>query len=300
MSSNILTLGCDWQRVAERPRDPLYAHDDDGKRLDAKYEVEPDSGGLALIMASASGRHGDRPGTNTDYKEAFLVLLTRLKDLGAVLDDALVDTDHTRRRGDPEDERRIIDLPLKLSALADVASLRNELLYRQSRVAQTPGAKRDGSARRTIRLRLSVPGYTTADSSRLEIDLAQPIGEDIYQSADETRPEPGQTFTEGAVKQVTVNKYERDRRARRACLDVYGFKCVVCDLDFEVKYGEVGRGFIHVHHLRELSKLGPDYTVDPVKDLRPVCPNCHAMLHTKSPALLPEDLKRQMPPAPAC
>jgi hypothetical protein len=273
----------------------MYAQDDDGNRLDAKYEVEPDGDGLALVMASAGGKHGDRPGTNTDYKAALLVLLTRLKDLGAVLDDAFVDTETTRRRGNPEDERRIIDPPVKLSALADVASLCIELLRRQSRVAQTPGVKRDGSARRTIRLRLSVPGYTAAESSRLEIDLAQPIGEDIYQSADETEPEPGQTFAEGAIKQVTVNRYERDPRARRACLDEYGFKCVVCDLDFEVKYGEVGKGFIHVHHLRELSSLGVGYEVNPVEDLRPVCPNCHAMLHTQRPALLPENLKRQMP-----
>lgn len=73
---------------------------------------------------------------------------------------------------------------------------------------------------------------------------------------------------------------------------------MVCGLDFELKYGEIGKGFIHVHHLRELSKLGRDYKVDPLRDLRPVCPNCHAMLHTKSPAILPEDLKRQMPTHP--
>lgn len=146
---------------------------------------------------------------------------------------------------------------------------------------------------------MTVPDYTVGDFRRLEIVLAQPIGEDMYVSADEAAPEPGQTFAEGAVKQVTVNKYERDPRARRACLDEYGFKCVVCGLDFEIKYGERGKGFIHVHHLRELSGLGPGYRVNPVEDLRPVCPNCHAMLHTQRPALLPEDLKRQMPASPA-
>ena len=295
MSSNILTLGCDWRRVAERSRDPVYAHDDDGKRLDAKYEVERDGDGLALVMFSASGASGGRPAKNPDYQHALLLLLQRLKDLGAVLVDALVDTDDTRRRGVPEDERRIIDPPVKLGAVADVTSLRNELRYRQSRVGQTPGAKRDGNATRKIRLRLSTPDYTADEFRRLEIDLSQPIGENVYQSADETEKVSGQTFSEGDVKQVTVNKYERDSRARRACLDKYGFKCVVCELDFELRYGEIGRGYIHVHHLRELSSLGAGYKVDPVKDLRPVCPNCHAMLHTQRPALLPEDLKRQMP-----
>jgi hypothetical protein len=278
----------------------VYAHDDDGKRLDADYEVQPDGDGLALIMASASGRHGDRPGTNTDYKDALLVLLARLKDLGAVLDDALVDSADTRKRGVSEHDRRIVATPpVKLADVADLASLRDDLRYRQSQVAQTPQARRGGNVTRRIRLRLSVPGFTADDHRHLEILLAQPIGEDLYVSADEAAPEPGQTFAEGSVKQVTVNRYERDSRARRACLDEYGFKCVVCGLDFEVKYGEVGKGFIHVHHLRELSSLGEGYKVNPVEDLRPVCPNCHAMLHTQRPALLPEDLKRQMPTRPA-
>lgn len=277
---------------------PLFPHDDDGRRLDAKYEVERDGDGLALIMASASGKHGDRPAVHTDYVRALFVLLSRLSELGAVLEDAFVDTDATRRRGIPEIERRIIEPPIKMSELADVASLLRELQYRQSRVGQTPGAKRDGNARRRIRLRLTLPGFPAEEYRRLEIVLAQKIGEDAYRSADEAEREPGQKFAEGSVKQVTVNKYERDPRARRACLDEYGFKCAVCELDFEVRYGEIGKGFIHVHHLRELSSLGAGYRVDPIDDLRPVCPNCHAMLHTQLPALLPEELRRIMLAAP--
>ena len=34
--------------------------------------------------------------------------------------------------------------------------------------------------------------------------------------------------------------------------------------------------------------------VDPVKDLRPVCPNCHAMLHKQTPALNIEKLKEEL------
>jgi 5-methylcytosine-specific restriction protein A len=40
-------------------------------------------------------------------------------------------------------------------------------------------------------------------------------------------------------------------------------------------------GFIHVHHIKPLAKLGSNYKIDPIKDLRPVCPNCHAVLHRK-------------------
>ncbi|MGH3281301.1 MAG: hypothetical protein ACRDNW_19500, partial [Trebonia sp.] len=70
----------------------MYAYGDDGKRLDASYEVERDGGGVALILASAGGKHGDRPATNPQYKDALLILLRRLRELGAVLDDALVES----------------------------------------------------------------------------------------------------------------------------------------------------------------------------------------------------------------
>jgi 5-methylcytosine-specific restriction protein A len=44
-------------------------------------------------------------------------------------------------------------------------------------------------------------------------------------------------------------------------------------------YGDRGRGFIHIHHITSLSKFHDKHKVDPVADLRPVCPNCHAMIH---------------------
>lgn len=44
-----------------------------------------------------------------------------------------------------------------------------------------------------------------------------------------------------------------------------------------------GRGFIHIYHLRPLSQIGERYEVDPLNDLRPVCPNCHTVIHMKSP-----------------
>jgi 5-methylcytosine-specific restriction protein A len=43
-------------------------------------------------------------------------------------------------------------------------------------------------------------------------------------------------------------------------------------------------GFIHVHHVKQISKLGPNYKVDAIRDLRPVCANCHAVLHRNEPA----------------
>ncbi|RYZ82701.1 MAG: restriction endonuclease [Proteobacteria bacterium] len=92
-------------------------------------------------------------------------------------------------------------------------------------------------------------------------------------------------YYEGAMKKVAVNVYERDKQARTKCIEHYGAVCVVCNFDFHNVYGSLGTGFIHVHHLKPLSEIKKGYSVDPIADLRPVCPNCHAMIHRVSPAL---------------
>jgi len=93
----------------------------------------------------------------------------------------------------------------------------------------------------------------------------------------------GLTFYEGAVQRILVNRYERDPRAKEACKRHYGTTCFLCGFDFVGVYGEVMAGFIHVHHLKPFSSIGAEYEVDPVRDLRPVCPNCHAVLHRREP-----------------
>lgn len=87
------------------------------------------------------------------------------------------------------------------------------------------------------------------------------------------------TLTEGAITTVVVNRYERDRKAREQCIEHHGVSCLACGFDFEATYGEHGAGFIHVHHLVPLSEIGSAHEVDPVSDLVPLCPNCHAMVH---------------------
>ena len=101
-------------------------------------------------------------------------------------------------------------------------------------------------------------------------------------------------FSEGRRIQVYVNRYERDRRARDLCVRHFGATCSVCNVNFEATYGDIGRGFIHVHHITPVSELGDEYTVNPLNDLIPVCPNCHAMLHRSNPPLTVDELKRRI------
>jgi 5-methylcytosine-specific restriction protein A len=98
-------------------------------------------------------------------------------------------------------------------------------------------------------------------------------------------------FIEGALRRVTVNAYERDPAARAACIKKYGLRCAVCDMSFEERYGPIGRGFIHVHHKKPLALRRGEYRLRATTDLVPVCPNCHAMLHTQNPPLGVDELR---------
>jgi 5-methylcytosine-specific restriction protein A len=111
---------------------------------------------------------------------------------------------------------------------------------------------------------------------------------------EEISTEESEDLFEGAKKIVTINAYERNPKARSLCLGQWGTKCAICGFDFEKVYGEIGKGFIHVHHLIPVSQIGKTYQVDPISDLIPVCPNCHAMIHTKNPPLTIEELKKKI------
>lgn len=113
-----------------------------------------------------------------------------------------------------------------------------------------------------------------------------------------TDSHPNKQLLEGDEKLVVLTKYERNAKARRACIEKWGNRCVVCGFDFETRYGDLGKGYIMVHHLVDLAMCGGKYVVDPVKDLRPVCPNCHAMLHRAGrPAMEIKKLRALLRPA---
>ncbi len=88
---------------------------------------------------------------------------------------------------------------------------------------------------------------------------------------------------EGAIRTIKVNAYERSGAARGKCILHYGCRCAACGLTLAAIYGEPAQGLIHVHHLRPLAEINATYQVDPIEDLRPVCPTCHAVIHSRIP-----------------
>lgn len=106
-----------------------------------------------------------------------------------------------------------------------------------------------------------------------------------------------EVINEGARKVITVNSYERNKRAVNICIQHYKALnngrvcCQVCNFDFASFYGENFKNKIHVHHKIPISELQREYRINPVEDLVPVCPNCHMVIHSRNPVYTIEELK---------
>lgn len=119
------------------------------------------------------------------------------------------------------------------------------------------------------------------------------LNENSVDPLPEEIPHP-ESFFEGASKPISVNVYERNLAARARCIAHYGYKCSVCGFDFKEKYGEIGSEYIHIHHLVPLSKIKREYQLNPIEDLRPICPNCHAIIHKTDPVLTIGQLRKHI------
>ncbi|MET8260733.1 hypothetical protein [Micromonospora sp. NPDC005205] len=141
--------------------------------LNAEFAVELDGPGLAVVLESAGGTSSTGPSRNSDYIPSLELILARLQTLGAVLVSGVVDSRKTEHL--PESERTVLDRPLRLSVVDDLAALRLQLTSRQGRIGQAPNAPKAGNNRKRLRLRVEVPGYGPTDALRLATEIARPI-----------------------------------------------------------------------------------------------------------------------------
>nr|WP_302305469.1 HNH endonuclease [Ruthenibacterium lactatiformans] len=146
--------------------------------------------------------------------------------------------------------------------------------------------------------RKMVPGLLPAIFSLIEengMKRLQPV--DAYFPLPEEIEYPETLLKEGVKKQVVVNAYERNPKARTQCIKHYKKQhngrvvCEICGFDFGKVYGEEFKDKIHIHHIVELASIGEEYEVDPTTDLIPICPNCHLIAHSKAPAFTPDEIR---------
>ena len=89
------------------------------------------------------------------------------------------------------------------------------------------------------------------------------------------------TGKEGKRIAYYTTKYERKPQNRDAAIRIHGYKCAVCGFDYAERYGDLGKGFIEVHHIKPLYSLDEEITPDPATDMVCLCANCHRMIHRR-------------------
>ncbi len=99
---------------------------------------------------------------------------------------------------------------------------------------------------------------------------------------------------EGKVTYSYSKKYERDLANRQKAVEIHGLTCVICGFNFEEFYGEVGKGYIAIHHTKPLCALDEETEVNPETDMVPVCANCHAIIHRRKDQLLEIDTMKKL------
>jgi predicted HNH restriction endonuclease len=95
-------------------------------------------------------------------------------------------------------------------------------------------------------------------------------------------------ISEGEKRITQVAVYERSKRLRDEAIRYFTtdnrISCQCCTFNFEDFYGkEIGKGFIEIHHTKPIFKYKDEdinSTLEQaVKNLIPVCSNCHRMIH---------------------
>lgn len=113
----------------------------------------------------------------------------------------------------------------------------------------------------------------------------------------EASEEEDEEFAEAEEGRILTRIHRSRERSRKlvenkkaSVLKANGhLKCEACSFDFEVTYGERGKGFIEAHHVKPVHTLAAGEKTK-LEDLVLLCSNCHRIVHTQRPWLTVEEL----------
>ena len=117
----------------------------------------------------------------------------------------------------------------------------------------------------------------------------------IEQLTDKKAPQRTIIFDEDAIvnegkkTEVSQKVYVRSAKLRDAAIQHYfgdgPIYCHACKFNFEEVYGELGRGFIEIHHIKPIFDYDDTDVEKTIKDalenVVPLCSNCHRMIHKR-------------------
>lgn len=109
-----------------------------------------------------------------------------------------------------------------------------------------------------------------------------------------------QVIREGELKTRTADYRSRSRELRHEAIKHYTrdgrLPCEACGFDFSKAYAQIGNGFIHIHHLKPVSFMRgePMNLKQALANVRPLCANCHQMVHRRSPPISIAELQSML------
>ncbi len=98
---------------------------------------------------------------------------------------------------------------------------------------------------------------------------------------------------EGFVKFGKIRTRMRSKKLVEIAKKYYSkngrINCSACDFNFENFYGDIGKGFIEIHHIKPVFALKNNFeksVIQAIEDVSPLCSNCHRMIHRDNSQLL--------------
>ena len=118
-------------------------------------------------------------------------------------------------------------------------------------------------------------------------DVKSSLGR-VYKSRTTTIIPYEELISEGERKYEVTKSYERSQKLRNAAIEHFSHNgiivCDCCGFEFKSFYGEkFGKSCIEIHHLKPIfqyASMSIVQTIDSaLRNLLPVCPNCHRVIH---------------------
>ena len=95
---------------------------------------------------------------------------------------------------------------------------------------------------------------------------------------------------------TTEENLTNKERIKKECIDYYGAICDICGFDYGYTYGESYESEIEVHNTTGYKDDKDEILEDsdPIKDLIPICRNCHHILHNSKQAVSIDKLREMI------
>lgn len=162
--------------------------------------------------------------------------------------------------------------PERLTEVLQSPGIWNSYASACLKVLESPVSRINIPKNRINKVRLSDLMVSTAEQLPEDSLFSSPYGQD--------------EFAEGGIQEITVELRKRNPHLKKQAIARYGYRCQICGFSFEEFYGELGKGYVEIHHIIPLSEREAETTTR-IEDVVVVCANCHRILHRNGKRPIP-------------